>query len=525
MFGVRGLTDRTEMAGFDRRMLLTVAFLPNLFWSGLHADVITGGAGTVVRFVPVIVDTTGFNGAHYTTEVTVLNDGTIPTQVKFTYVAANSIGASGSGTVEDLVPPHRELILENAIDWLRRKGLPIPPEGSQAGTLRVEVGVSGLLTGEVLARTTTASGLGRAGTSALAKTLTELQASTRFVFGLRQDSAERSNLAVAHAGDGSPVTLRISLFTEDGETQPVALPDVILEPGQWRQWNSVLANAGFSGGYARIERVDGTDPFAAYGVVNDNITNDGALSEGVSDFFSFGLRSVLVESSAFDTDVIVANAGAGPADVRLSLESTGLSQPGVTISLRAGEQRTIPRVFDYLRSAGLSVGPRGPAYVWPLRVDPVASVYAFARTFAPALSGGRYSEFNAVGEGATVLVGLKQDEQSRSNLALIRDTYRTVASTTTSITVYDADTGQGYPLDLAPSAGAFPDFRGSTWCQWNSILSDFGIRRGWVQLRYHCVPTSLDQPYCPIFPSVGAYASVVDGPRPGLGTGDATLVP
>lgn len=484
---------------------------------------------TVVRFVPAVVDVRGLYGAHYTTEVTVLNDGTVPAAVTFTYVAAASMGASGSGTVTDLIPPLQELVLDNAIDWLRQKGLPIPFDGPQVGTLRVEVGVSGLWTGAVLARTTTQSGLGRAGTSVRARKLSELQEPAQFVFGLRQDSDERSNLAVAHAGNGGAITLRVSLLSEEGGKQPVTLPDVVLEAGQWRQWNSVLASAGMSGGYARIERVDGTDPFAVYGVINDNITNDGALSDGVSNLFSFGLRSVVVESSAFDTDAVFANVGPLPADLKISLEdSTALGQSTVSISLAPGEQRTIPHILDFLRVAGLPVGPRGPTYVWPLRVESAGSIYAFARTFAPAPGGGRYSEFNAVGEGGTTLIGLRQDESYRSNLALIRDTHFDYnfpgTSTHTYVFVFDGDTGQGYPLESAPSVGASPLSGGSTWCQWNSVLSAFGIRRGWVWVGYRCVGVP-DQPYCPVYRSIAAYASIVDGARPGSGTGDATIVP
>ena len=57
----------------------------------------------------------------------------------------------------------------------------------------------------------------------------------------------------------------------------VLSPDITLEPGQWQQLNSVLSQAGFTNGYALIERISGSAPYLAYAVINDNVTNDGSF--------------------------------------------------------------------------------------------------------------------------------------------------------------------------------------------------------------------------------------------------------
>ncbi|MDE2758497.1 MAG: hypothetical protein OXI92_18335, partial [Acidobacteriota bacterium] len=67
------------------------------------------------------------------------------------------------------------------------------------------------------------------------------------------------------------LTLRVTVFSGD-PTAPgasEALPDRTLPPGGFHQYDGILDMAGFDNGYVRVERIEGTAPFYAYGVVND----------------------------------------------------------------------------------------------------------------------------------------------------------------------------------------------------------------------------------------------------------------
>jgi len=165
---------------------------------------ITDAAGiTAVRVVPILVDTNGEGGARFSSELTLGNRGTTTASLRLDYTAANSLGASGTGTASETLGPGRQLVLPNALDWLRRKGLPIPLPPGQGGTLRVTF--SGLSSGDAayaLARTTAppATGPGRAGMAYAAARLDEAITGRVWLFGLRHDAADRSNLALVNAG-------------------------------------------------------------------------------------------------------------------------------------------------------------------------------------------------------------------------------------------------------------------------------------------------------------------------------------
>ncbi len=49
-----------------------------------------------------------------------------------------------------------------------------------------------------------------------------------------------------------------------------------LGPGEWFQFARPLAPFGATSGYAKVERISGASRFAAYGVLNDNVTSDGS---------------------------------------------------------------------------------------------------------------------------------------------------------------------------------------------------------------------------------------------------------
>jgi len=144
-----------------------------------------------------------------------------------------------------------------------------------------------------------------------------------WVFGLRQTAADRSNVAVLHAGpEDGPVTLRLTVYPEDPALGPPRpLSDVTLPPSGFSQSSGLLAPLGLTGGYVRVERVAGRAPFFAHGVVNDNANSDGSFVPPVpedSGAAASGLTlPVAVETARFEGEVVLSNAA--PLERRLRL--------------------------------------------------------------------------------------------------------------------------------------------------------------------------------------------------------------
>ena len=94
-----------------------------------------GAAGDITAdlFVPVVISSPGEVGSFFTTELTFTNRGNTIVNVDLGYTARSN--GSGSGTVSVSIPPG-QLVIPDAIDYLKSLGLPIPDGGSQVGTLR-----------------------------------------------------------------------------------------------------------------------------------------------------------------------------------------------------------------------------------------------------------------------------------------------------------------------------------------------------------------------------------------------------
>ena len=174
-------------------------------------------------------------------------------------------------------------------------------------------------------------------------------------------------------------------------------------PGEWIQVSSPLAAAGFDNGFIAVERIAGTGRFFAYGVVNDNVTNDGALIPPVQDGTppEDQILPVIVESGNFESDLVLTNPASQPVTATLSyVESLAPPASGVPfrtdIALGGFEQRLIPSAIDFLRERGLASGPRGgESHAGAVGVrfsrDGIpAPGYAGVLTATPAPQGGRY---------------------------------------------------------------------------------------------------------------------------------------
>jgi hypothetical protein len=253
-----------------------------------------GGLAAARRLVvPVVLDVFGEALSHYTTELTLANDGNFPTPVDLVYRPAPNFGSStGVPVVTLTLDAHQQTTIPDILAYLRTHGvnIPDPSTGPQAGSLSIDFRNLGSLDAPktvALARTTTpnadSSTGGAFGVAYPAAAKGGGARESALVPGLTRDASVRSNLAVVHLGGGSELPLSLSVRLFDAQTgQPVGIPiTVALQPGDWTQWSGVFDTAGVPAGtttaYAVVTRVAGDDTWLAYGVLNDAKTSDGSI--------------------------------------------------------------------------------------------------------------------------------------------------------------------------------------------------------------------------------------------------------
>jgi hypothetical protein len=244
--------------------------------------------------VPVVVDTYGEAGSHFTTELTLANDGLVATPVDLVYRPAPGFGsATGAPVVTVSLLAYQQTTIQNVIQYLRDHGVSIPDpalDGPQAGTLTVTFRTLQSLDSPrtvALARTSTPNpDTGTGGTFGVSYPALPVGGGARtsaVVPGLAQDATVRSNLAVLHTGGGSGGPIVLSVRLHDAATgAAVGVPlQQMLNAGDWFQWTRVLEKAGAAPGttkaYAVVTRTSGDDTFFAYGVLNDAVTSDGSF--------------------------------------------------------------------------------------------------------------------------------------------------------------------------------------------------------------------------------------------------------
>ncbi len=484
---------------------------------------------TATRTIPIVLDVVGGTGAHFTSELTLANRGTTTATVALGYTAASALGASGSGTAGETLPPGRQLVFADALAYLRGKGVAIPAAGNQGGTLRaVFTGLSSADAAFAGARTTSASGAGRAGLAYPGPRAEEAGRGRVFVFGLRETAEDRTNLALVNAGTSGSVSVGITLTSGDPtDPRSISALGATLLPGQWLQANApdLLRAVGMKNAWATIEPEIGTAPILAYAVFNDNRTDDGSYVPAVrKPVAPTQILPVLVESDAFQSELVVANPTNHPMDVSLRLAlSLGTFLPGanptLTLTLAPHEQRIIPSALQAFRAMGLGIEPAGPgktivgtlaATFTPSGGEPAAG-FVGARTASPAPSGGGYGLFypgvpmaDAAQEEAWVF-GLEQDASSRSNLALL-NAGPGLTEIALRVDVFDAATG-------ALAGGTDVTLGGGRWTQLNGILATYGLSRGLVRVTRSSGTGRFI-----------TYGVVNDGATPGAGTSDGSYV-
>jgi N-acetylneuraminic acid mutarotase len=242
----------------------------------------TGGVGNRLT-LPVLLETRAFRS-----ELVLANRGDtgVTLTLKYTESLAPSLGPGG--TVSLQLAPRQQQIIPEAIEFLRRQGAALGGSGaaSYAGAARIEV--SGAPLSEVFAGVRTAAQSatgGQFGVFTPAVYAGQEASREAYLFGLRSDVNNRSNVALVHAGgdaDGG-LSLEVQVFDgNSGGSEAGPAFSVELAPGQWVQLANPLAARGVQNGWVKVTRRSGAAPWVAYGVINDGAapgerTGDGAF--------------------------------------------------------------------------------------------------------------------------------------------------------------------------------------------------------------------------------------------------------
>ena len=474
-------------------------------------------------FVPVILSAAGRNNSFFTSELTLTNRGSGEATLHYTYTARSG---GGSGTATDRLAPGRQRIESDAVGYLTDLGIPIPGSGNRIGTLKVEVsGSSGVSVG---ARTTTAVPDGRAGLSYPAIAEHEGFQEAVYLCGLRENDQDRSNVAFQNMGSAEegPITLRTTVFSgKADDTSSRDLGEVTLQPGGFHQYSGLLGRLGSPAqGYVKVEKIEGGAPFYAYGVINDNFNSDGSFVFPVTESSLVGASGqtlpVIIETGSFQSELTLTNFSASEKTVDFSFVAdavdTGNDTATFSLTLEAGEQTILPDIVAELRRQEVDgIGRANRAFVGALFATAakgdMSGIVIGARTGSPDKRGGQYSLFyNGVPYGSASvesawIYGLQQNEENRSNLALVNTGEIDDSSSTFEITTYDGS-GNAQPRTRSVTLGP------RRWTQENGILGK--ISQGYVQVR----KTSGNNPFV-------TYGVINDGGRPGERSGDGAYVP
>ena len=516
-------------------------------------------------FVPVILSAGGRNRGFFTSELTLTNRATVPAHLSLVYTA--HIGG-GISVVNTQLDPGEQRIIRNAIDYLEsrryRRGIIIffargatDPRKSggnrdgtmlvtedRIGTLRVEFGEFSSSDVAVTVRTTTPVPEGRAG---LAYAAIPAEAGfgdeAVYVCGLRQNEQDRSNLAFQNMGESEDgaITLRTTVFSGDADGEdPRVLEDVTLAPGGFHQYSGLLETAGFTQGYAKVERVSGTAPYYAYGVINDQANSDGSFVSAVREKSLAGVTGqtlpVIVETNVFTSELMVTNFSDVPKTVRFRFRAEAVETPDRTAAVewtfRPGQQILVPNIVDMMRKMGTpGIGPSGQTFAGALFATvaegDMSGIAIGARTSSPG-GGGRYGVFyNAVPYGEAFdesawVVGLQQNAKNRSNLALINTGEVDGSSSVFQLDIYDGVPSVDFSTGVYRWAGMLVNtvtglrVPAGGWRQINSILAGYApeIRQGYVRI----TKISGNNPFL-------AYGIINDGGAPGQRSGDGAYLP
>ena len=219
--------------------------------------------------LPVIVETRDF-----TSELTVTNFSESARTLDLRFVA-DAVETGGTASFSLTLQAGEQSILPNLVDHLRGQEVAgIGPAGRAfAGALfaRVSEGdMSGIVIG---ARTGSPGGGGQYGVFYNAVPDGSASTGSAWIYGLQQNATNRSNLALVNTGEVDEGDSLFSLDIYDGETGRLVktVTTKAIPARGWHQINSILGDyaRGTQQGYVRIRKLSGSNPFLAYGVIND----------------------------------------------------------------------------------------------------------------------------------------------------------------------------------------------------------------------------------------------------------------
>ena len=501
-------------------------------WLGGIPELRNQAYSPLTLFVPAILNSAGRNNAFFTSEMTLTNRGAVPAYLTYSYTA--HIGG-GSGIADDTLRPGGQRVIPDVIDYLRTRGVPIPGTGNRIGTLRVSLRGFSSSAVAVVVRTTTRVPDGRAGLAYPAVSVEDGFNEAVYLCGLRQNAHDRSNVAFQNLGTAAdgPITLRTTVFSGEAEDgRPRLLEDRTLQPGGFYQYSGLLelldGVGGHGQGYVKVDRVGGTAPFYAYGVINDQVNSDGSFVFPVTASSLMGTRGqtlpVIVETGVLTSELMVTNFSDVAKTLIFRFRAEAIQTPDKTATVKwtfhPGQQVMVPNIVDMMRKMGTpGIGPSGQTFAGALFATvtegDMSGIAIGARTSSPG-GGGQYGVFyNAVpygeafGDSAWV-DGLQQNDENRSNLALVNTGEVDGSASVFQLDVYDGATGMlaNTVTGLTVAAGG--------WYQIDSILAGYApeTTQGYVRV----TKISGNNPFL-------AYGAINDGGIRGQRSGDGAYVP
>lgn len=511
-----GVIDEVEF--FDRA--LSAADIQAIFNAGP-----TGKCKPKALFVPIVLSSGGLSGSFYTSEMVIANRSVAQVTVSLQYASAFG-GGSGTGSLT--LPAGGQRIIADTIEGLKTFGVPIPDSGNRGGTLTVAFpDNSSPAEAAVVVRTATAVPNGRAGLAYLGVAVPRTLSVPAYLCGLRQNATDRSNVALQNAGTSGDIVLRVTVFSGDPALPGFrVLPDVNLSPGGFFQFSEILKLAGFANGYVRIERITGSSPYFAYGVINDQVNSDGSFVPPVLESSLAGRLGqtlpVIVETALFNSELTLTNFSSVAKQLDFEFVSdavlTANHTAAFSFTLQPGEQHIVPDIVNYLRQQSVAgIGPAGSTFAGAvfarIASGDMSGIVIGARTGSRG-GGGQYGLFyNAVAfgsasAGSAWIYGLQQNAGNRSNLAFVNTGEVDGSDSHFSIDIYDGDSG----LKIKSVSTTVAAKR---WQQINGILASVpGTTQGYV----HVQRTSGTNPFL-------AYGVINDGGVPGERSDDGAFVP
>ena len=164
---------------------------------------------------------------------------------------------------------------------------------------------------------------------------------------------------------------------------------------------------------------------------------------------------VIVETGVFTSELMVTNFSEEPKTVTFRFRAEAVQTPDKTATIEwtfhPGQQVIVPNIVDMVRKLGAAgVGPAGQTFAGALFATvaegDMSGIAIGARTATPG-GGGQYGVYyNAVPYGGAFLEGawveaLQQNEENRSNLALVNTGEVDDSPSVFQLDIYDGATG------------------------------------------------------------------------------------